>query len=143
MRLVADTNIIFSILLKKNSHEFEIFRRDDVEIFIPKFLIIEIFKHKEKMVKLSKLDDNEILEVYYHVLKHCQIFDEEDIPKNIKNQAINLVADIDPKDAVFLASAITLNTTLWSGDKKLIEGLKAKGVKYIARTTELIETLGI
>ncbi|MBU0994489.1 MAG: Rpn family recombination-promoting nuclease/putative transposase [Proteobacteria bacterium] len=62
---------------------------------------------------------------------------------NIKTQAINLVADIDPKDAVFLASAIALNATLWSGDKKLIEGLNAKGVKYIARTTELIEKLGI
>lgn len=141
MRLVADTNIIFSILLRKNSQEFEILRRDDVEIFIPKFLIIEIFKHKEKMVKLSKLDDNEILEVYYHVLKYCQIFDEEDIPKNIKTQAINLVADIDPKDAVFLASAIALNAVLWSGDKKLLEGLKIKGVEYIARTAELIKTL--
>jgi predicted nucleic acid-binding protein len=93
------------------------------------------------MVKLSKLDDNEILEVYYHVLKYCQIFDEEDIPKNIKTQAINLVADIDPKDAVFLASAIALNAVLWSDDKKLIEGLKIKGVKYVAKTAELIKTL--
>jgi predicted nucleic acid-binding protein len=46
MILVADTNIIFSILLKKDSKEWEIMLRDDIEIFIPKFLVIEIFKHK-------------------------------------------------------------------------------------------------
>ena len=47
MRLVVDTNIIFSALLKKDSKALDIILREDVEAFIPKFLIIEIFKHKK------------------------------------------------------------------------------------------------
>ncbi len=71
MIFVADTNIIFSILLKKDSKEWEVMLRDDIEIFIPKFLVIEIFKHKEKIIRLSGFEQNEILEMLYLVLKYC------------------------------------------------------------------------
>jgi len=54
MILVADTNIIFSILLKKDSKEWEVMLRDDIEIFIPKFLVIEIFKHEKKFERIDK-----------------------------------------------------------------------------------------
>ena len=139
MRLVVDTNIIFSILLKKDSKELEIIRRDDIEIFIPKFLFIEIFKHKEKIVTVSKLNEDEIMESYYLVLKYCCIFDEEDIPENVRKQAFGFVNEVDPKDAVFVASAMTLNAKLWSGDKKLINGLKDKGIDFLVQTKDLID----
>lgn len=64
MRLVVDTNIIFSMLLKKNSKEWNAILREDFEIFIPKFLVIEIFKHKEKIIKLSGFSEDEILEMF-------------------------------------------------------------------------------
>jgi len=70
MILVADTNIIFSILLKNNSKEWDIIRRDDIEIFILKFFVIELFKHKERIIGLSGLDESEILESFYLVLKY-------------------------------------------------------------------------
>ena len=118
MILVADTNIVFSILLKKDSKEWEIFLRDDMEVFIPKFLMVEIFKHKEKIVRLSGFAEKELLELLYLVLRYCSFFDEEDIPDDIKKQAFNLVRDIDEKDTVFVASAMSLDAKLWSGDKK-------------------------
>jgi len=137
MILVADTNIIFSILLKKDSKEWEIMLRDDIEIFIPKFLVIEIFKHKEKIVRLSGFEENELLEIFYLVLKYCVFFDEEDITDDIKEQAFTLVEDIDPKDAIFVASAMALNAKLWSGDKKLINALKNKGSDIAVQTKDI------
>jgi predicted nucleic acid-binding protein len=137
MILVADTNIIFSILLKNDSKEWEIMLRDDIEIFIPNFLVIELFKHKEKIVRLSGFEENEILEIFYLVLKYCVFFDEEDITDDIKEQAFTLVEDIDPKDAVFVASAMALNAKLWSGDKKLINALKNKGSDIAVQTKDI------
>jgi len=137
MILVADTNIIFSILLKKDSKEWEIMLRDDIEIFIPKFLVIEIFKYKEKIIRLSGFEENEILEIFYLVLKYCVFFDEEDITDDIKEQAFDLVGDIDQKDVVFVASAMTLNAKLWSGDKKLIKGLKRKENDIVVQTKDI------
>jgi predicted nucleic acid-binding protein len=95
MILVADTNIIFSILLKKDSKEWEIFLRDDIEVFIPKFLMVELFRHKEKIIRLSGLEEKEIPELLYLVLRYSSVFDEEDIADDIKKQAFTLVSDID------------------------------------------------
>lgn len=97
MRLVADTNIIFSMLLKNDSKEWSIILRGDFEIFIPKFLVIEIFKHKEKITKLSGFSEDDILEMFYLILKYCSFFSEEDISENIQKQAFELEKDIDLK----------------------------------------------
>lgn len=48
---------------------------------------------------------------------------------NIDNrqQAYDLCKDIDIKDTPFIALAIDLQIPLWTGDKKLKEGLRLKG----------------
>ncbi len=141
MRLVVDTNIIFSALLKKNSKALDIIMRDDVEAFIPKFLMIEIFKHKERIIEISKLSEDEVLESLYLILKYCTILNDEDFPEEILNQAFQYVIEIDPKDVVFVAAAYILDAKLWSGDKKLINGLKDKNINISVQTKELIEIL--
>jgi putative PIN family toxin of toxin-antitoxin system len=141
MNLVIDTNIIFSALLKSHSQELEIIQSTDIEVFVPKFLIIEIFKHKEKIIRISKLNEEEILESLYLILKYCTIFNEEDISEEIKITAFKYVEDIDLKDFIFVATALTLNAYLWSGDKKLINGLKAKGADFLIRTNEILEKI--
>lgn len=139
MRLVVDTNIIFSALLKKNSRELDIIMRDDVEAFIPKFLMIEIFKHKERIIKISKLSEDDVLESLYLILKYCTILNDKDIPEEILNQSYQYVKEIDPKDVVFVAAALTLDAPLWSGDKKLMNGLKEKNINIFVQTKDLIE----
>lgn len=139
MKLVVDTNIIFSALIKKDSSAYEILEIEEFEIYIPKFLIVEIFKHKEKIVAASKLGEDEILESFYLILNYCRVFDENDIPADIMRRANEYVKDVDPKDAVFVAAALTLDAGLWSGDKKLINGLKEKGIDFIVQTRDLTE----
>ena len=138
MRLLVDTNIIFSALLKKGSKNLDIIMNDRVEVFIPKFLIIEIFKHKEKIMRVSKLSEDEVIESLYLILKYCTVMNDEDIPGEILNQAFQYVKEIDPKDVVFVAAAITLDARLWSGDKKLINGLKDKNINIFIQTKDLI-----
>lgn len=41
--------------------------------------------------------------------------------------AFELCEDIDIKDMIFVAVTIEYSGQLWTGDKKLIEGLKKKG----------------
>lgn len=139
MRLVVDTNIVFSALLKKGSNVLDIIMSDWIEIFIPKFLIIEIFKHKEKMIKASKLSEEEVLESLYLILKYCTIVNDEDFPRKILNQASQFVKEIDAKDVVFVAAAMTLEARLWSSDKKLINGLNEKGLDICVQTNDLAD----
>jgi putative PIN family toxin of toxin-antitoxin system len=127
MKLVVDTNIIFSALLKKESKEIELLLREECEFFIPKTLFIELFKHKEKIMQVSKLEEDEILELLYSILEKLEVVDDRNIALKYRKEAYNLNEDIDPTDAIFVALALFLNAKLWSGDKRLKEGLENKG----------------
>ncbi len=38
-----------------------------------------------------------------------------------------------------IAAALTLDAVLWSGDKKLVEGLRKKGADFLIQTGEILE----
>ena len=54
-------------------------------------------------------------------------------------EAYQLTFDIDEKDTPFIATTISLNSILWTGDKKLITGLRKKGFNDIINTRELLK----
>jgi predicted nucleic acid-binding protein len=75
----------------------------------------------------------------FFTYNEIHFIDEEQIPKDKLIDAINLVNDIDRKDIVFIALTEFLDSKLWTGDKKLIQGLKAKGYDKVLSTDEMVE----
>lgn len=126
MKVVVDTNIIFSALLDHNSSFTDILTNSKIDFFIPKYAYIELFKYKEKIMKLTKHTLDEVLEILYLLMKRVDIFDEEIISGESLKKAFELVKDIDEGDLIFVALALELDAFLWTGDKKLMEGLKRK-----------------
>jgi hypothetical protein len=53
-----------------------------------------------------------------------------------------LISDVDEKDTVFIAMADYLKYPHWSGNLKLIEGLRNKEYYNILNTNELLAVLG-
>jgi len=51
--------------------------------------------------------------------------------------AVDLVADIDENDALFVALTNHIKGKLWTGDKKLIAGLKKKRYHKTTSTNDL------
>ena len=134
MKLVVDTNIIFSALLKKESKELDLLLRANYEFFIPKTLFVELFKHKEKIIQTSKLEEDEILELPYNILEKLEVVDDRNNPLKYRKEAYNLTKDIDLTDAIFV---LFLNAKLWSGDKHLKERLESKGKQIVLTTKDL------
>jgi predicted nucleic acid-binding protein len=62
---------------------------------------------------------------------------KELIPQKELINAFELVKDIDPFDLDFIALTAYLKAKLWTGDKKLYNGLKANGFKSVINTPEL------
>jgi predicted nucleic acid-binding protein len=54
-----------------------------------------------------------------------------------------LVKDIDKKDLLFVALSIQTGFMLWTGDKKLMEGLKKKGFDLTIGTKQLLKQIKI
>jgi predicted nucleic acid-binding protein len=85
------------------------------------------------------MTEKELIETEHLIYNEIHFIDEEQIPIDKLFDAINLVADIDQKDIVFIALSEYLDSLLWTGDKKLIHGLKAKGYENILSTEEIVE----
>ncbi len=129
MTVIVDTNIIFSALLREdNKYANALIKNEGRHDFYGVyFTIVELFKHKERIKKFSKLSDDDILEVLYELLKHINLINDHIISVSSWKQAMNLVYDIDIKDLPNVALTIELEGKLWTNDVELKEGLRAKG----------------
>ncbi len=55
--VVVDTNLIFPALIPKASKIRDILLESNMTFYAPNFLIIEIYIHKDKLIKNSKLTE--------------------------------------------------------------------------------------
>ena len=125
--IIVDTNIIFSALVNKNSKISSFLLSPTHPLVMPKYGFVELFKHKEKISKVSKHSSDEILEMLYELIRRIDFFDENAISVDALQKSWSLVKDVDPKDMLFVALTIEMNGLLWTGDVKLRSGLLLKG----------------
>jgi len=125
--IIVDSNIIFSSLLAANSKFLTVLSDDGNKFISPYFLFIELFKHKEKILKNTKLTHDTLFEILDSMLSNIQFIPLNNLSLFSREYAYNLCRDIDVNDAVFVALTIEYDGLLWPGDKKLTEGLKKKG----------------
>ncbi len=126
-RVVVDTNIFFSALLSAESLFAKTMLRLENRFFVCETTLVEIFEHKEKLIKVSRTSPDDVAHLYYILVRRIQVYKEDLIsPENWKT-AYDLCIDIDETDTPHVALALELKAALWTGDKRLKEGLKEKG----------------
>jgi predicted nucleic acid-binding protein len=141
MKIVVDANIIFSGILNSNGKIGDLLiNSGKIFSFIaPDFLRTEIYTHHDKLVKVSKLTLAQVLESEYQIYKSITFISEEQISTENWLFANNLVSDIDPKDVVYIAYAKQFKCKLWTGDKKLTDGLAMKNYYNTLTTNNLFD----
>ncbi len=125
--VIIDTNILFSALLRSRSTFAQTILGSEHSFYIYESVIVELFKHKEKLVRLSHLTEEEIIRVLYMILRHVTVSKEQLIEPSIREKAYGLCSDIDEADSPHVALALQLGGLLWTGDSKLKNGLRKKG----------------
>lgn len=140
MKIVVDTNIIFSALLNSNGTIGDLLFNSDkhFEFYSCNYMRYEIRKHWERLEKISKLSDEQLQIAYTQVLSKIKFINEEIIPVEtwLASEEITKGIDIDNTD--FVALTRFLKATLWTGDKVLYNGLKKGNFKELLNTTELM-----
>ena len=99
----------------------------------------EIQKHWTKLLKISKLSDQQLEESYYSILTNITFINEEIIPSSTWEKSEILTSGIDLDDTDFVALTIHLKGKLWTGDNVLRDGLKRKAFKNVLTTKEILK----
>mgnify|MGYP006277711771 CR=1 FL=1 len=138
-KIVVDTNILFSVLLNVDSRIGQILINGNefYTFYSPEYIHDEIFAHKSKIKSLAGLSENEFILLYDTVIRNLYILNHAVIPvENYKN-ALKLCKEIDVDDAIFVAVSLFVDGFLWTGDKKLLNGLIKQEFENIITTKEL------
>jgi len=127
--VVVDTNLIFSALIPQASRIREILFESKITFYAPNFLISEIYTHKDKLLKYSKLSESEFYLYFNGIIEKIKFIPTDFIGIESRQKAYDLCKDIDIKDMPFVALSIELGIPIWTGDKKLKDGLYLRGYK--------------
>ncbi len=125
--LVIDTSIIFSVLISNNRRIREILADKSILLVSPKFVIVELFKHSERIQKLAKLDQDDVLELLFGIISRIKFYEDDLISIGSWTQAWKLCREIDENDTPFVALALELDAKLWTFDGVLSKGLVKMG----------------
>ncbi|MCZ7383450.1 MAG: PIN domain-containing protein [Candidatus Methanoperedens sp.] len=137
MKLVLDSNIIFSALIKKSTTR-NIILSDVFELHAPEYIFSEISKHKELLLKKSKMNEGDFDALLLLLQKHLQLVQKEKYNENMA-LAEDILKDIDITDSPFLALALALNCKIWSNDRHF----KQQDKVVVYTTKELTKTINI
>jgi predicted nucleic acid-binding protein len=126
--VVIDANRIFSELIAANHQLRRAFTSLPKTRFIcPKYVFVEIFKHKERIADASGLSEPELLSLLHSILERIEFIDEDSIRLGSWTEAWRLCRDVDENDTAYVALALDQDAELWTGDRVLEVGLRKKG----------------
>lgn len=140
MKIVVDTNILFSALVNTNSHIGDMLFNTppEVEFYSCKLLKEELNRHYNKLTTISRLTTAQLKTAEDLLFKRITFISENTIIKDHWLTAVRLTSEIDADDIAFVALTLHLEAKLWTGDKRLIKGLALQGFNRVVTTQEMI-----
>lgn len=143
MKIVVDTNVVFSAILNSESRIALILisGKRHFSFYSCEFLLEELNLHRDKLCKLTKLPDAELDEVIGMVTKNITFINEAAIPGPMYRTTERLMKGNDLKDVPFVALAQELKARLWTGDKVLSKGLAKSHPDLVTTATELFQRI--
>ncbi|HOY19331.1 MAG TPA: PIN domain-containing protein [Haliscomenobacter sp.] len=140
MKIVVDTNIVFSAMLNPSATigQILIYGQRQFQFYAPNLVKEEIKRHRGKLIALAEhFDESTFEDIRDEVLSCLHFISEEQIPFDYWHNAIPIVRDTDMNDIAFVVLAEYLDARLWTGDKQLSAGLARRGFSRVITTNEL------
>lgn len=125
--VVVDTNVLFSALLRTSSSFAQQILASGHDFFVCEAVIVELFRHKERIVQMSRLSEEEVVRFFYLLLRRLDLFKEDLIAPSAREEAWRLCQEVDEADTPHVALTLHLGGRLWTGDERLKRGLRERG----------------
>lgn len=141
MKIVVDSNIVFSAILNAQSNIGQLLINGSkyFDFYTIGLLREEIIRHKEKILRIAGFNEQQFFDTFQLITKNIKFVDEVLLSDEDIDKALDLVSDIDENDAMFIALNNHLSSNLWTGDKHLINGLRGKGYVRFLTSDDLYQ----
>lgn len=143
MTIIVDASIIISALINPSGKEasFIFNYHEKVDFVAPELVFTEVVSKKNKIISISHHTESSIAESILLLETIISIFDVEKYHPDILKVAEQLTYSIDKKDTQYIALTILLEGLFWTGDLKLLRGLKRKDFNQIITTLDFEQIL--
>ena len=141
MKIVVDTNVIFSAILNSSGKIGQIlmYGRPRFTFYAPQLVKLEIRRHQEKILALGGYSLSDFEDIRDEVFGCITFVSEEQIPFHLWQEAVPIVRAVDMDDIAFVVLSNYLDANLWTGDKKLLEGVSKMGFAKGMSTEEIYQ----
>ena len=137
MKIVVDTNIVFSAVLNTHGKIGELLFNPFFDFYTCDFLKQELNEHHGKLRKISKLSEEQLTISKTLIFNKLKFINSILLEESILLSTEEIMIDIDPDDIEFIALGRQLNAKVWTGDKKIHNKLLEKGFDFTLLTDEL------
>jgi predicted nucleic acid-binding protein len=126
--VVVDANIAFkSLCTGRGKLRRRLAPDSDLKFCCPRYLFVELFKHKERLSRASGLPEAELVAGLHALVSQLEFVSEADIPVGTWVEAYRLCTGIDTDDTPYVALALHLDCRFWTEDAKLKTAMRARG----------------
>ncbi len=130
MKLIIDTNILISSLLKDSTTR-EILFNESLSFYLPEIVLNEVNKYLPYIIQKSELSEEEIKKLLNTLLENLILVPIDEYEKKM-DEGIKIIGNIDDKDTQFIALALSIeNDGIWSNDKHFEKQKKIRVFKTI------------
>ena len=143
MIIIVDTNVIINACLDNKSKLFNLLKSniDKIDFVLPEFAIEELNNHKVRICFKANVGLELFNENLLDLIRFVNLISHNELNKEIIIKAQELTIDIDPKDSIFIAFSLALDSLFLTGDMKLYKALHRKSFTNIITTKELKQIL--
>jgi len=138
VKAVIDSNIIFSAIISGKQFYIDIIQSN--EFYTPDIVFIELEKYETRIIEKSRLPIEDFRKFVKMLFEEIVVIPKMAISKENWQKAYNLCKDVDEKDTPFIALSLELSMPVWTNDKSLTDGLKAKDFNQFISTEQLMST---
>jgi predicted nucleic acid-binding protein len=129
--VIVDANIAFkSLLAGRGDLRERIGLGGHPYLFTPRFIFVELFKHKERLLRASGLPEADLLTGLHTLFNQLTFVHEDDISIGTWMEAYRLCKGIDVNDTPYVALTLHLGGVYWTEDKELKNMLRTRGFNF-------------
>ncbi len=138
-KYVIDANVLFGESISGRAVSRLLF--SERSIYMPDYAFSELEKYKARILKKTKLREQDLREFVITLLRNVTVIPNFLISEASLKKAYQLCKDIDEKDTVYIASAIEFHAILITNDKILYSGLKERNFDRVKLLEDAINQL--